>query len=225
VFVDGRHRPDLAANLRDELFLDNDFGVVAAYAQIIPQEVIDKARLGIIGVHPSLLPKLRGASPIQTAILEGHDKTGVNLFMLDEQVDHGPVIASRGLGIGESNYTDLEERLADVGGELLLETLPQFVIGKVNKEIQDESEATYTKKFSTEDGYVDSKELESAQNDGQNAEEILRKIRALNPEPGAYTMLDEKRTKLLDAEIIDNKLVLKEIQKEGGVPTRVYPHT
>src|SRR3990167_11243060 len=98
----------------DVLFANADFGVVAAYAQIIPQEVIDKAKLGIIGVHPSLLPKLRGASPIQTAILEGHEKTGVNLFILDKDVDHGSVIAKRELAIGENDYTKLEKRLTPV---------------------------------------------------------------------------------------------------------------
>jgi len=204
----------------DVLFANADFGVVAAYAQIIPQEVIDKAKLGIIGVHPSLLPKLRGASPIQTAILEGHEKTGVNLFMLDAKVDNGLVIASRELTIGESNYLDLEARLAEFAGELLLETLPKFVIGKTETIPQDNSLATYTKKFVTEDGHVLHEDLEKAKN-GVGAIEILRKIRALNPEPGVYTELNGKRTKLLGAEILDGKLVLKKIQKEGGKPTLV----
>src|SRR3989344_5401022 len=147
------------SELSDELFDDVDFGIVAAYAQIIPQEVIDKAKLGIIGVHPSLLPKLRGASPIQTAILEGHEETGVNLFILDAKVDNGPVIASRELTIGESNYLDLEARLAELAGELLLETLPKFVIEKTETISQDDSLATYTKKFVTEDGFVTNEDL------------------------------------------------------------------
>ena len=201
----------------DVLFANADFGVVAAYAQIIPQEVIDKAKLGIIGVHPSLLPKLRGASPIQTAILEGHEKTGVNLFILDAKVDNGPVIASRELTIGESNYLDLEARLAELAGELLLETLPKFVIEKTETISQDDSLATYTKKFVTEDGFVPNEDLEKAKN-GVGAIEILRKIRALNPEPGVYTFMDDRRTKLLNAEIIDGKLKLKKIHKDGSAP-------
>lgn len=207
--------------LSDEIFRDSDLGIVAAYSQIIPQEVIDKARLGIIGVHPSLLPKLRGSSPIQTAILEGHEETGVTLFMLDEKIDHGSVIGKKKFRAREYTYLELEKRLADLAGDMLIETLPRFMIGKIEPEAQDDSQATYTRKFSTEDGYVDPKDLEKAQNGGQNALEILRKIRALNPEPGVYTMLDNKRTKLLDAEIRDNKLVLKEIQKEGGVSTKI----
>ncbi|OGY61108.1 MAG: hypothetical protein A3I33_01285 [Candidatus Colwellbacteria bacterium RIFCSPLOWO2_02_FULL_45_11] len=207
--------------ISDEVFENCDFGVVAAYAQIIPQAVIDKARLGIIGVHPSLLPKLRGASPIQAAILEGYDKTGVSLFMIDKDVDHGSVIAKRELAIGENDYTKLEKRLADISADLLLEVLPNFAIGKVELEIQDESSATYTQKYSTDDGYVDFNDLTEAENNGNGSETLLRKIRALNPEPGVYTFIGEKRTKLLDAEIKEGKLVLKEIQKEGGKPTKV----
>ena len=207
--------------ISDEVFENCDFGVVAAYAQIIPQAVIDKARLGIIGAHPSLLPKLRGASPIQAAILEGYDKTGVSLFMIDKDVDHGSVIAKRELAIGENDYTKLEKRLADISADLLLEVLPNFAIGKVELEIQDESSATYTQKYSTDDGYVDFNDLTEAENNGNGSETLLRKIRALNPEPGVYTFIDEKRTKLLDAEIKEGKLVLKEIQKEGGKPTKV----
>ena len=207
--------------ISDEVFENCDFGVVAAYAQIIPQAVIDKARLGIIGAHPSLLPKLRGASPIQAAILEGYDKTGVSLFMIDKDVDHGSVIAKRELAIGENDYTKLEKRLADISADLLLEVLPNFAIGKVELEIQDESSATYTQKYSTDDGYVDFNDLTEAENNGNGSETLLRKIRALNPEPGVYTFIGEKRTKLLDAEIKEGKLVLKEIQKEGGKPTKV----
>ena len=208
--------------ISDEIFRDADFGVVAAYAQIIPKEVIDKAKLGIIGVHPSLLPKLRGASPIQTAILEGAERTGVNLFMLDELVDHGPVIASDEMQVtSDMNYTLLEEKLAETGARLLIETLPKFVLGKIKAEEQDESHATYTKKFVTKDGYVDFEELKSAQESGEKAEEILRKIRALNPEPGVYTVVDGRRMKLLAAEISEGKLVLKEIQKEGRKPVRL----
>src|SRR3989344_588178 len=209
------------SELSDELFDDVDFGIVAAYAQIIPQEVIDKAKLGIIGVHPSLLPKLRGASPIQTAILEGHEKTGVNLFILDARVDNGAVIASDKIKVtSEIDYLALEEKLASLAGNMLMEILPKFILGKIEQIPQDASLATYTKKFVTEDGFVPNEDLEKAKN-GVGAIEILRKIRALNPEPGVYTELNGKRTKLLDAEIAGGKLVLKKIQKEGGKPTLV----
>src|SRR3989344_3501908 len=207
--------------ISDKIFANADFGVVAAYAQIIPREVIDKAKLGIIGVHPSLLPKLRGASPIQTAILDGHDMTGVSLFMLDARVDNGAVIASDKIQVtSDIDYLALEEKLASLAGNMLMEILPKFILGKVEQIPQDASLATYTKKFVTEDGFVPNEDLEKAKN-GVGAIEILRKIRALNHEPGVYTELNGKRTKLLDAEIAGGKLVLKKIQKEGGKPTLV----
>src|SRR3989344_2838612 len=97
----------------DELFTEADFGVLAAYGQIVPAEVIKKARLGIIGVHPSLLPKFRGSTPIQSAILEGVSETGVSLFLMDEKVDHGPILAQRKLLLDNlfSNSRELETRL------------------------------------------------------------------------------------------------------------------
>lgn len=216
------------AELSKKFFSENDFGVVAAYAKIIPKEVIDKARLGIIGVHPSLLPKHRGATPIQTAILGGDEETGVTLFLLDEKVDNGPILArdkirvtARQTGFSDTDYEVLEKRLADLGAELLAETLPKFILGKVEKEEQDESEATYTKKITTEDAYIDPEDLRRAEESGDNALEIWRKIRAFNPEPGAYSYLDGKRTKLLEAEMHEGKLALKKIQKEGGKPLLV----
>ena len=204
----------------DEIFKDCDFGIVAAYAQIIPRSVIDKARLGIMGVHPSLLPSFRGATPIQTAILDGAETTGVSLFMLDEEVDHGSVIAQREVSLGEDNYVEFERRLADLGVELLLEILPKFVIGKSEAIVQDESGATYTKKFTSEDGLITNELLEKAKN-GEGAVEVLRKIRALNPEPGIYSVIQGKRTKLLEAKIVEGKLVLTKIQREGGLPLSV----
>ena len=209
------------SDLSDELFRECDFGVVAAYGQIIPRKVIDSARLGIIGVHPSILPKLRGASPIQGAILEGYEETGVSLFMLDEEVDHGPVLVQREISVGDYNYAKLEKRLADVGVELLLDTLPRFVTEKTELAAQNESEATYTAKYSASDGYVEPDELKTAETNGASAVDISRKIRALNPEPGVYTVIDGKRTKLLGAELIDGKLKLTEIQKEGGLPRKL----
>jgi len=198
-----------------------DFGIVAAYAQIIQKEVIETPRLGIIGVHPSLLPELRGATPIQTAILNGCEKTGVTLFMLDEKVDHGPILASKSMSMDDRiGYEELEKRLADLAGGLLIETLPRFVTGKISPVAQDESRATYTKKFITEDAYIDEGLIKEAEKSGSGATDILRKIKALNPEPGAYTVINEKRTKLLDAEIVEGKLKLLETQKEGGVPVR-----
>lgn len=190
-----------------------DFAVVAAYAKIIPKEILDISKLGSIGVHPSLLPKHRGASPIQSAILSDDKETGVSLFLMDEKVDHGPILAQRELEnyeLGIMNYGTLMRKLAELGGDLLVKTLPKFVAGEIEPQIQDEVLATFTKKFKTEDGFVN---LEK-----DDPIIIKRKVRALNPEPGVYTIKDEKRMKILEAEIVDGKIKLKKIQMEGKKP-------
>ncbi len=227
----------------DSLFLIHDsfdFFVVAAYSQILPKEIIEIPRLGTIGVHPSLLPKYRGASPIQGAILNGEKETGVTLYLMDEKTDHGKIVSSIRYQVsGNENYKTLEKELAELAGNLLVETLPKFIKGEIKPVPQDESKATYTKKFTTEDAFIDEKTLEEALN-GENeetAEKIYRKILALNPEPGTWTyaralehsnVLENvgmsssgKRIKILEAKIENGKLVLKKIQIEGEKPKAV----
>jgi|SRR3989344_1128310 len=189
----------------------SDFAIVAAYYKIIPKQIIDSFKLGIIGVHPSLLPKYRGPSPIQTAILAGAEETGTTLFMLDEKIDHGKTIASSKMQIANSdNFEGLLEKLAELSGELLIKTLPDFVDRKIKPEIQNETKATYTKKFKTEDGLVDLEKDEP--------KFIARKIMALNPEPGVYTFKNGKRLKLLEVEKKDGALVVIKTQWEGKRP-------
>jgi len=198
-----------------------DFAVVAAYAKIIPQSIVDYPHLGTIGVHPSLFPKYRGASPLQTAILEGEKETGVTLYSMDEKVDHGAILAQRKTIIGvHENYLQLEKRLAEIGGDLLAETLVDFSAGKIKAKIQDESKSTLTKKFVTQDAFIDPENLEAAQaGNKEMAIEIHRKVRAFIFEPGAWTLQrvqgKEKRVKILETDIVDNKLKLKKIQVEG----------
>ena len=191
-----------------------EFGVVAAYAKILPKEVIDAFPKGIIGVHPSLLPKYRGATPIQSVILAGEKETGTTLYMLDEKVDHGKIVASskQEVARGET-YETLLKKLAELSGDLLVETLPKFASGAIKPVPQNESEATYTKKFKTEDARV------SLESDDPSL--IERKIRALNPEPGVWTMLNGKRTKILEASVRDGKISFKKIQVEGGKPETI----
>ncbi|MDO8584758.1 MAG: methionyl-tRNA formyltransferase [bacterium] len=194
-----------------------DFAVVAAYAKILPQSIIGLPRLGTIGVHPSLLPRYRGASPIQSVILSGEAETGVTLFMLDEKVDHGALLATRALPIAaRETYETLLQKLGGLSGELLADTLPRFVTGNIAPRAQNEDAATYTKKFSTENGFVDFAKDDPAV--------IDRKIRALTPDPGVYTLVEKKgkrvRLKLLEAEIRDGCLVPTLIQYEGGKQIR-----
>lgn len=201
---------------------DYDFSVVAAYGKIIPKQLIESFQKGIIGIHPSLLPKHRGASPIQTAILNGDEETGVTLFLVDEKVDHGKVITQNVTSITVNEiYLSLEEKLAKLGANVLTKILPDYIGGKIIPKEQDERGATFTKKFEARDGFISYDTLESALT-GEKAFWIHKKICALNPEPGAWTMKPitggEKRMKLLESELKDNKLVLKKIQNEGKNP-------
>lgn len=197
-----------------------EFFVVAAYAKIIPKEIIDIAERGAIGVHPSLLPKYRGSSPIQAAILEGERQTGVTLYLLDEKMDHGSILAAEKLDVENRSYRELEAALADVGGKLLAATLPRFLAKEIVPHRQNETEATYTKKFKTDDGYIDEKDLREAveNRDVEKANIIERKVRALNPEPGVWTLQNGTRTKILEAVLVNGRLKLIKIQREGKNP-------
>ena len=121
-----------------------DFFIVAAYAKIIPQEILDIPLLGTIGVHPSLLPKYRGASPIQSAVLNGEETTGVTLYYMDDKMDHGPILAQQTLGnneLGSMNYEQAEKRLAELSANLLAKTLPKFLKKELTPLPQDETRA------------------------------------------------------------------------------------
>ena len=207
--------------------LQPDLAIVAAFGMLFPKEILAVPKYGFINIHPSLLPKYRGPTPIQNAILNGDEKTGVSLFLIDEKMDKGKIIANSKLQIANSdNYESLMRKLAELGADLLIETLPDFVVGKITPLPQNESQATYTKKFSTQDAYIEPKDLEEAQEKGgDKAVEIDRKIRALNPEPGTFTLILSKgglkRTKLLEAKIIDGKLKITKIQVEGGKPKEI----
>lgn len=192
-----------------------DFAIIAAYNKIIPKTILDYLPAKFIGVHPSLLPKYRGASPIQTAILNGEKETGVNLYLIDKGVDHGPILAGATCEISEKdNYETMEIKLAELGANLLIENLPKYLEGKLKAIEQNHSQATLTKKFLTEDGQVN---LEK-----DPPQLIFNKIRALNPDPGVFTFIKtkkgEKRVKLLEAKLQDDKLELIKVQPEGKKP-------
>ncbi|MCR4260845.1 MAG: methionyl-tRNA formyltransferase [Candidatus Colwellbacteria bacterium] len=196
-----------------------DFAVVAAYAKIIPQEIIDSFKLGIMGVHPSLLPKFRGPSPIQSAILSGEIKTGTTLFMLCKGVDDGAILSQGEISIDNKNYEDLVKDLGKLSLELLIKTLPDFSAGNIKATPQDDSLATFTTFFERDAGLVREDDLRDALGgDEAKSLKIWRMARALNPEPGVYTFMNDKRTKLLSASLNDSKLILEKIQKEGKTP-------
>ncbi len=205
--------------------LKADLFVVAAYAKILPRDVVNLPRLGTLGAHPSLLPAYRGASPIQSAILRGEHETGASIYRMDEKMDHGPIFAEGrcDAGGGMTSYPELEEKLAELSAKLLIETMPKLLKGALEPRAQDESEATYTKKFTSGDGFVAEADLAAAERgDAEFAGGILRKINALNPEPGAWTTQTGRRVKLLGAVIApDGALRLTKTQAEGERPRRL----
>jgi len=155
--------------------------VAVAYGQILRPDVLAIAPRGVVNVHPSLLPRYRGASPIQSAILSGDDVTGVTIMLMDARMDSGPVLAQQKVAI-ETNDTGgtLSARLADVGAQLLSDALRAWLDGDLQAQAQDESKATVTRLLSKDDGRIDWSE---------SAVQISRQVRAFDPWPGSYTTL------------------------------------
>lgn len=200
-----------------------DLIVCAAYGQILSKEVLEIPKYGCLNVHPSLLPKYRGPSPIQTAILNNDKETGVTIFLMDEKIDHGKIVASSKYQIANNvYYQKLEKELAELAIKLLIETIPKWVNNEITPQPQDDSKATYTKTLKKGDGRIDWK---------KSAEEIERQIRAFSLWPGSFTFWQGKRIKILEAEAVktplENKLaikcgkgylIIKKLQPEGKKP-------
>ncbi len=158
-----------------------DLFVVVAYGQYIPSKVIQLARHEAINVHPSLLPKYRGSAPIQWAILNGDEQTGVSIIYLAKKMDAGDILRQERHPIGPDDTSAvLHDRLADLGAELLLETIGEIRDGRVSRTVQDEAEAIEISKLSKEDGKIDW---------SMPAEAIRNRIRAFDPWPGSYCTL------------------------------------
>ncbi len=193
-------------------FPEADLGVCAAYGKIIPETAINQFKFGVLNIHPSLLPKYRGASPISTAIANGDVETGVTIIKMDEKMDHGPIITHFKEEILPNDTTEsLRERLFERSGDVLIQLIPAYVSGRVKPKKQKEKEATFTKVLTREDGLINLKE--------KTPEEAERFLRAMNPWPGAWMRLEnQKRLKLLKAHLEEGKLVLDEVQLEGKDP-------
>ena len=158
--------------------------VCCAFGQFLRPAVLAVAPRGILNVHPSLLPRFRGATPIQSAILEGDAKTGVTIILMDEGLDTGPVLGQREEIIASGDTAgSLGERLARLASVLLLETLDSWLAGRITPQAQDQLQATITRRIEKKDAEIDW---------SQPAVEIWRRVRAFNPQPGAHTFLDEE---------------------------------
>jgi methionyl-tRNA formyltransferase len=187
-----------------------DLIIVAAYGQLISKSILDIPRLGCLNLHPSLLPKYRGPSPIQTAILNGDKTTGVTIILMDEKIDHGPIISQKEITIAsDENYQTLEKKLAETAADFLIEILPRYIQGEIKPQTQDESKASYTKILTRQDGQIDW---------SKSAQEIERMVRAFYPWPGAWTYFNSQRVKILKAKAIEKKEIV-DAKKELILPT------
>ena len=188
------------ATLKDEAehrrfaCLGLDAAVVVAYGLILPKAFLEAPRLGCLNVHASLLPRWRGASPIQHAILAGDRETGIAIMRMDEGLDTGPILLAESLTIGPAETGgSLHDRLASLGARLIAEALESLAAGKLVPRPQPAEGACYAPKLTREDGRLDWR---------RPAEELARRVRALNPRPGAWCDAGHERLRVLAAEAI-----------------------
>ena len=178
--------------------LNPDIIVVAAFGQILPQSLLDIPKLACICVHASLLPKYRGAAPIQWSIIDGEEKTGITIIHMDAGIDTGDMIMREEVIIDKKETAGtLHEKLAVCGGSLLLKALDAIEDGNCPREKQDDSKANYVKVLTKEFGHIDF---------SKSAVEIERLIRGLNPWPSAYCFLEGKTLKIWDADVVSEDI-------------------
>ena len=222
--------------------IDPDINVVVAYGQIIPSSIIYLPKYKSINVHFSLLPKYRGASPVQWALLQGETKTGVTIFELNERMDEGDILSQEEIVIRpQETAGELESRLAQKGADLLIKTLEE--IDKIHPSAQDHSQATYAPLLKKKDGEIDWK---------KHALYIERQVQAFNPWPSAFTFWGDKRIKILRGKRVTTGLALadtpgrikdssregievicgqgslfliEELQSEGKKPMKAFPYS
>ncbi len=172
-----------------------DLIIAAAYGQVLPKDILKISKYGCLNIHPSLLPKYRGASPIQYTILNGDEETGVTIIKMTEKVDAGPIIANEKLKMKNEKltYGELHNKLAGLGVKLLIDIISDWINGKIEPKSQNESGTTYTKVLIKEDGKIDW---------NNPAEYIERQVRAFYPWPGTFTFWQVLKGKLLTIKIL-----------------------
>ena len=171
-----------------------DIIVVAAYGQILSEDVLNIPKYGCINIHASLLPKYRGASPIEASIIAGDEKTGVTIMYMAKGLDTGDIISQADIEIGLHNTETLTAELSKLGADLVVKTMAELEAGTANRTPQDDSKSCYAGKLDKAMGEIDW---------SKSAAEIERLVRGLYPWPCAYTTLDGKNIKLVSAEVID----------------------
>ncbi len=213
-------QPENLKTTPNELTDNFDLFIVAAYGKIIPETIINLPKYQTINVHPSILPKYRGASPLQSAILNGDAETGVSIMLLDKELDHGPILVIEKINLtGKPYLMELKDRAAKIAGKLIIKILPDWIAGKLQAKPQDHTRATFTKKIEKQDGFIDSKYLLNPNLNIDEANNIERHVRALNPDPGVFTFFDinnkKLRVKITRASIKDNHLIIEKVVPEG----------
>lgn len=200
-----------------EPLLENDWdlSVVAAYGKILPAWLVERPSHGTLNVHPSLLPRFRGASPIRSAILADERETGVSIMLIGSGIDDGPVVAQEKALIAKEKWPlsglQLDRQLAELGGKLLVKTIPKWLSGRLKAKPQDETAATYSVKITRPMGELALDPLNLPT--GQEAYEMLLKIRAFTGWPETFFKYRDRRIKIKEAELTGDTLT----------PTRVIP--
>lgn len=190
-----------------------DLIVVAAFGQILKQQVLDLPRFGCINVHASLLPRWRGAAPIQAAILHGDNHTGVTIMRMDAGIDTGDMLSQRTIPIlPDDTSLSLSARLAELGASLLIETLPAYLEGSLAVKIQDEQLATYAPMLKKEDGLLDF---------SQSAYALARQVRAFYPWPGAFLIWKNQLIKVHNAHAIPDENIHWDTPLSPGTQIRL----
>jgi len=213
--------------------LDADLAIVVAYGQIIPKKFLSLTKTGFINIHASLLPKWRGAAPIQRSIMNLDQETGISIMRIAEKLDTGPVCNNYKIQLNENlNALEISEKLSNLAAEKILDNVDDILEDKANFIEQDHSNATYASKIQKTEGQI---------NWDENAEKIIGKINGLYPSPGAFFMFNGERYKILKAQIgraqgnpgsvlSDNleiacgnnqSIIVKEIQRQGKRPQNI----
>jgi methionyl-tRNA formyltransferase len=181
--------------------LKPDMVVVVAFGQILPKEIIDYPPLHCLNIHPSLLPKYRGAAPINWPIIRGETKTGVTIMLMDEGMDSGDILTQKETQLGATEtYGELHDRLAEIGATMLIKTIEQVAAGTIQRQKQDVSGVTFAPRLKKETGRI---------NWHDNVFNIVNLIRGLSPSPAAYTHLEGHVLKIFAAD--GNKNTVSEI--------------
>lgn len=184
-------RPEAIETLRQ---WTPDVYVVAAFGQILPQAVLDIPPNGSVNVHASLLPRWRGAAPIQAVIRAGDRETGITIMKMDAGLDTGPILSQRAIPIAsDETGRSLHDKLATLGGDLLVETLPGYLDGTIQPQPQDDSRATLAPRIQKDEGHIDWT---------QTAAQIERTVRAFTPWPGTFAFWNDQQLKILSGHVI-----------------------